>query len=129
MFASRNDTGLVALRASALVFGLYFLPAIATALAQPLTGDMRGNFVNSGVNSCADATKKELSDNPNFIKKGGLSLDRVILFCHCKMNYLADMITPDEFTAMLVGEHPASIIEMVPTVQKACLPLLKTMSR
>jgi hypothetical protein len=101
----------------------------ATAYAQPLTGPGREQFVRDGVATCTAGAKKELTGNDEFFKAAGISSDRIGLYCHCMMEYTADVIAPSEFSDLLAGQTPKFVKAYATEMSQACRPLLKTITR
>ncbi len=108
-----------------LAIGVVLAAPAIPAIAQPLTGGVRQNFVDSGVTTCGAAARKSIAGNEAFLTKAGYQLDKIDDYCRCKMEYLADIITPDDFADLSAGRQPASLAATSADADKKCMPILK----
>ena len=99
------------------------------ASAQPLTGELRKSIVESGVKTCIEKQIKDFAENEDFLKKAGISKDRVDLYCRCAMEYMADVVTPSEVSDLYGGTRPPSLQSAFEKSGRACAPLLRTVTR
>ncbi len=110
----------------ALVAG-FFLALSGSIQAQPLTGTGREQLVSSGTATCTKQTRDGLLSNEDFYKKAGISADRIGLYCHCMMEYMADVVSPAEMSDLLSGGDID--VDLKAKIQLTCSPLLKTVTR
>lgn len=74
------------------------------ASSQPLTGDLRKAFIDTGLQHCVPKEKLDFEQHKEEVEKQGLSEDRVELYCRCLLEYSADVITWQEMEEIGLGK-------------------------
>jgi hypothetical protein len=94
-------------------------------MAQPMNGDLRTSFVESGVTACKEKALKSLVGNEAFFNKLGITEASITEYCYCTMIKTADTITPDEFASFDDLSATASWRTRMAEATLECRPLLK----
>jgi len=94
------------------VVAIILVSAMQTAHAAYLTGTDRATFVANAMAGCRDGSINAIND----LAVANANMARIQGFCACKANYLADVITPDDY----VGGFTQSGRRKALAAQDAC---------